>query len=37
MAVCTHLDQITVDPPDQIAGWSYCYIDEVIFVVDART
>jgi hypothetical protein len=44
MANCTHLDQITVARPEQFAGcedclasggrWSYCYPDDLAFVLE---
>ncbi|HTP21258.1 MAG TPA: hypothetical protein VMJ65_16765 [Solirubrobacteraceae bacterium] len=34
--ICAHLDEIVVPRPDEVAGcedWSYCYVDEAMFVV----
>jgi hypothetical protein len=36
-AICTHLDEIRIEPPEAVAGcedWSWCYLDEVAFVVE---
>lgn len=36
MAVCTHLDQITVDLPEDVEGcedWTYCFVDDAGFVL----
>jgi hypothetical protein len=36
---CSHLDHVHVIAPDEIAGcedWSWCVIDEIAFVLDAR-
>jgi hypothetical protein len=39
-AICSHTDSIELtEPPDQIAGcedWSWCYVDDVAFVVTGR-
>jgi len=31
--ICTHIDQIRVSVPEEVDGRSWCYLDDVAFVV----